>query len=90
MTVKLKQAKSAPARHPATGRPPKYPLAAMKIGQFFEVTPNPGEDLNAAICRVRSAVSSWRHRHARGKISFIVRASDDKVGVWAVEPLQGE
>lgn len=84
--------KPAPAKHAKCGRPNKYPLADMRPGDYFDVTVPADEDLDAAAGRIRGAVATWRQRHARGRLSFFVRITDDEkrvVTVWAVEPKKG-
>jgi len=66
-----------------TGRPAIYPFAELQPGQSFDTPINFGETPKTAAARVRSAAASWRSRNARGKISFVVRASDECVSVWA-------
>lgn len=66
-----------------TGRPAIYPFAQLAPGQSFDTPINFGETPKAAAARVRSAAASWRARNAKGKISFIVRYTDECVSVWA-------
>lgn len=66
-----------------TGRPAIYPFAQLQSGESFDVPINFGETPKTAAARVRSAAASWRARNARGKISFVVRASTECVSVWA-------
>jgi hypothetical protein len=72
-----------PIPAPITGRPPIYPFAQLQPGQSFDTPINFGETPKTAAARVRSAAASWRARNARDRISFVVRAGDGCVSVWA-------
>lgn len=90
MTIKIVKGRAAPDRY-STGRPSKYPFAEMKIGDSFDVEVRKNEKIDKVLTRVRSSAASYRQRNAKGKLSFIVRANDEKpntVTVWSVAPLK--
>lgn len=72
------------------GRPPIYPFANMKAGQYFDAQIRDGESPENAARRLANSSTSWRSRH-HSSLAFLVRIvrgaprSTAWIRVWAIE-----